>query len=57
MQFNVTLEQANLIVHALSKMPYEVSAGLISDLQTQAKPQLAELEAQAKAEQAPGEPE
>lgn len=57
MQFNVTLEQANLIVAALSKLPFEVSASLISELQTQAQPQLAELEAKAKADQAPGEPE
>ena len=57
MQFNVTLEQANLIVAALSKLPFEVSANLISELQTQAQPQIAELEAKAKAAQAPGEPE
>ena len=42
MKFEVTIEQANLILHALSQLPYATSAGLIAELQQQAQPQLAE---------------
>lgn len=41
MNFTLTTEQANLILHALSQLPYATSAGLISELQQQAQPQLA----------------
>ena len=38
--FKVTIEEGNLILAALSKLPYEVVVGLISKLQDQAKSQI-----------------
>ena len=40
MNFELTVDEANLILGALAKLPYEVSAGLINNLQTQAQGQL-----------------
>lgn len=57
MQFNVTLEQANLIIQGLAQMPYNMTANLIADLQQQAKPQLEAMQAAQKQEMQPGEPE
>ena len=45
MQFNVTLEQANLIIQALAQMPYHMTATLIQELQQQAQPQLQQEQA------------
>ena len=40
MNFELTLDEANIILAGLSKLPYEVSAPLIQSLQKQAQPQL-----------------
>lgn len=47
LQFEVTVEEANILVGALSELPAKVSMGLIQKLQGQAAPQLAELNASA----------
>lgn len=52
LKFELKLEEANLILAALAKAPYEQVAGLIRNLQEQAQPQLPALEAAAKAEAA-----
>lgn len=40
MNFEVTVEEANLIVQALAEMPFKLSAALIQKLQQQGKQQL-----------------
>jgi hypothetical protein len=40
MNFEVTVEEANLIVQALAKQPFEAVAALIQKLQAQGKAQL-----------------
>lgn len=42
LKFELSLEEANIILASLGKMPYESVAGLIAKLQKQAAPQLAE---------------
>lgn len=46
LNFSLTVDEANLIVGVLGKLPYEQSAGLIAKLQSQAAPQLAEQAAE-----------
>ncbi len=40
LKFELTVEEANLILNALSKQPFEVVSGLIAKIQEQARPQL-----------------
>ena len=40
MKFELTLEQANLVIQALAQMPYHMTASLIAELQKQAAPQM-----------------
>ncbi len=40
MQFDITIDEANLIVTALAEMPFKLSAALIQKLQAQGKAQL-----------------
>ena len=42
MIFNVTTEEANVLIAGLAELPFKTAAGLISKLQFQAQPQLAE---------------
>jgi len=42
MIFNVTTEEANVLIAGLAELPFKVTAGLITKLQQQAAPQLAE---------------
>jgi hypothetical protein len=49
LKFELTLEEANMVLAALGKAPFEAVAGLINKLQQQAQPQMAALEAAAKA--------
>lgn len=49
LNFELTLDEANLILGALGKAPFETVAGLISKMREQAQPQLASLEASQKA--------
>ncbi len=46
-----------LVLHALSKLPYEQSAGLIAEIQGQAQMQLQEAQQAAAATPAPAEAE
>jgi hypothetical protein len=39
--FELTEQEASLIVQALADLPYKLTVGLIAKLQEQAKPQLA----------------
>lgn len=50
LKFELTLEEANMVLTALGKAPFEAVAGLINKLQQQAQPQMAALEAAAKAD-------
>jgi hypothetical protein len=52
LKFELKLEEANLILAALAKAPYEQVASLIASMQQQAQPQLPALEAARKAEEA-----
>lgn len=49
LNFAFTIDEANAILKALSQLPYEQVFGMIHSIQAQAAPQVAELEAQAKA--------
>lgn len=56
-EFKLSLEEANLILSALGKAPFEQVAGLIGNIRQQAEPQLARVqqemaEAKAKVEAA-----
>jgi hypothetical protein len=44
LKFELTLDEANLVLAALGKAPFETVAGLITKMREQAQPQLAELE-------------
>ena len=44
-KFELTLDEANLVLAALGKAPFEQVAGLISKIKEQATPQLAAVEA------------
>ena len=52
MEFKFTIEQVNLILHALSKLPYDVSAEMIAELRRQAEPQVAAAQQKAAATEA-----
>lgn len=45
LKFELTINEANLVLGSLGKMPYESVAELIGKLREQAQPQLAEAEA------------
>jgi len=51
MIFNVTTEEANVLIAGLAELPFKTAAGLISKLQFQAQPQLAEEAAANEAAQ------
>ena len=55
LKFELTLDEANLILAALGKAPFEQVAGLIGKLREQAQPQLPALEAAQAAEAAAAE--
>ena len=47
LNFEVTMEEGNLLIAALAKQPFEAVAGLISKLQQQAQGQLSPPPAEA----------
>lgn len=51
LKFELTLDEANLVLAALGKAPFDQVAGLIGKLRQQAEPQLPALEAAQKAAQ------
>lgn len=51
LKFELTLDEANMILAALGKAPFEQVAGLIGKLREQAQPQLPALEAAHRAAQ------
>ena len=48
MNFNLTIDQANLILHALGQLPYQQSFQLIAELQKQAQAQAQQAQVQAQ---------
>lgn len=42
---SLTVEQVNFVLSCVAKTPYEVSAGLISQIMAQAQPQIAAMPA------------
>jgi len=50
LKFELTIEEANVILGALGKQPFDTVATIITKLQQQAQPQLPALEAKMKAE-------
>ena len=42
LQYELTAEEANVVMASLAKQPFEIVAGLIDKLQRQAQPQLAQ---------------
>ena len=50
-QFELTLDEANLILAALGKQPFEIVAPLIGKLKQQAEPQLPRVQAELEAAQ------
>lgn len=50
LKFELTLNEANLVLNALGKQPFDAVAPLITKIQQQAQPQLPALEAAAQAE-------
>lgn len=50
LKFELTLNEANLVLGALGKQPFDAVAALINKIQQQAQPQLPALEAAAAAE-------
>jgi hypothetical protein len=44
LKFELTLDEANLVLAALGKAPFDQVAALIGKMREQAQPQLAELE-------------
>ena len=55
-KFELTLDEANLILAALGKAPFEQVAGLINKLKEQATPQLERVQAEVAAQQAEAAP-
>jgi hypothetical protein len=49
LNFTLTMQEANVILAALQELPAKIANPLTQKLTEQAKPQLAELEAAAKA--------
>jgi len=50
LKFELTLQEANTVLGALGKQPFDAVAQLITNIQQQAQPQLPALEAKMKAE-------
>lgn len=48
LQFELTLDEANVILASLGKQPFDAVAQLIQNIQQQAQPQLPALEAAMK---------
>ena len=51
LNFNVTLEEANIIMAGLGELPAKVSAALITKLQQQAAPQIQQQQQATEEEQ------
>lgn len=50
LKFELTLNEANIVLGSLGKQPFDAVASLITKIQQQAQPQLPALEAAATAE-------
>lgn len=44
LKFELTIDQTNIVLAALSRQPYETVVGLIAELQKQAQAQISETE-------------
>ena len=51
-EFKLTLEEANMVLGALGKQPFEQVAKLINNIQTQAQPQLERVQKETEAAKA-----
>lgn len=51
-EFKLTLEEANMVLGALGKQPFEVVAKLINNIQAQAQPQLERVQKEVEAAKA-----
>lgn len=49
--FELTLDEANVVLGSLGKQPYEAVANLIQKIREQAQPQLARVQAEVEAQQ------
>lgn len=52
LKFELSIEEANMILGALGKQPFETVANIVTKIQQQAQPQLAALAAAGGAESA-----
>jgi hypothetical protein len=50
-QFELTLDEANMVLAALGKAPFETVAALIGKIKQQAEPQLSRVQAELEAAQ------
>lgn len=48
LKFELTIEEANVILTSLGRQPYETVAAIISKIQQQAQPQLAAMQPEEK---------
>jgi hypothetical protein len=55
LKFELTIEEANVILASLGRQPYETVAAIISKIQQQAQPQLAAMQTEEKATEAAAE--
>lgn len=51
-EFKLTLEEANLVLGALGKQPFETVAKLINNIQSQAQPQIERVQKEVEAAKA-----
>ena len=51
-EFKLTLDEANMVLGALGKQPFELVAKLINNIQTQAQPQLERVQKEVEAAKA-----
>lgn len=56
-EFKLTLEEANAVLGALGKQPFEQVAKLINNIQTQAQPQLERVQKEMEAAKTAAEAE
>ena len=52
LKFELTLDEANVVLASLGKQPFDAVAGIINKLQQQAQPQLPALKAELDAKEA-----
>lgn len=56
-ELKLNIDQVNVILAGLGKLPFEAVAGIVDEIRQQTIPQLKAMEDAKKAEMQPGEPE